>query len=248
MTWWGVGIGAASLLVTSVGTGLSYFGQQQQASNAEAIANYNAQIAAQNNQINQIIAKQQADYQRRYAEIQATAQRQNADVLNAQGRAAEAAGREEARRQRERNEKAQAMQRARYAKAGVTTEGSPLAVMSESAALLELQAQDIHHKSELEGRAFDEQAKAARYQAQMSDFDASVARYQMAAADAGFTIGSNQANANYLAGMSAASGYQTASYGTLISGAGSAMSIGADSYDRIQTNQLYKTSKTPKVR
>lgn len=233
MAWWNVGIGMASIAISAVGTGLSYFSQQQQANNAQATANYNAQIAAQNNKINLAMARQQADWNARYAEAQAQAQQNNATALEQQGRAAEAQGREQERRAREENEKQLAMQRARYAKAGVTSEGSPLQVMVESAALLELGVQDLHYQSNLEGMAYDRKAALERFQAGGSLFDAGIARYEGAAAEAGFQIQSNKAKADYLSGMSTADGYRAASYGTLVSGAGQAFQLAGNQYSRL---------------
>jgi hypothetical protein len=222
----------ASLAASAVGTGMAYYGQQQQASNARRVAEYNAQIAAQNNRVNLALAQQQSAWQAQNATIRAQAQENNARALNDQARAAEAQGREEARRMRERNDKQLAMQRARYAKSGVTSEGSPLAIMAESAALLELGVQDVHYKSDLEARAYDRKAELERFEAGFSLFDAGVAQYESAAAETGFRLQRNKDKADYMAGMSQAQGYQNAAIGTLVSGAGDAIAIGTNYYRR----------------
>lgn len=257
-------IAVAGLVASAVGTGISYYGQQQQAQNAQSVANYNAQIAAQNSAVNRqiaaqqaVLAQQQIARNQQLTQAQADAQRRNATVLqnNAtaleqQGRAAEAQGREQARRMREDNIKKLATQRARYAKSGVTSEGSPLAVMAESAGLLELGVQDLHFQSDLEGRAYDTRAAGERYQADnerfgadftlaadTSAFDASVARYEAAATEAGLRIQSQRDKFDYMAGSATAAGYKAASFGTLVSGAGSALDIGANAYGK--TRKLY---------
>jgi len=219
-------IAAASIAATAVGTGISYYSQQQQASNASAIANYNAQIAAQNNRVNLAVAQQQAQWQQQSALAQAQAKQNNAVALEQQGRLAEAQAREEGRRMREENERKMATQRARFAKSGVTSEGSPLAIMSESAALLELGVQDLNYKGELEGRSWDRKAELERFDAGFALFDAGIAEYESAAARTGFQIRQRQSAVDRMSGMATAQGYRNAAIGTLVSGAGSALNIG----------------------
>lgn len=220
----------ASLAVTAVGAGLSYYSQQQQASNAESTANYNRQVADQNNRINLELAQRQSSWQAQNAEARAKAGQNNATALQQQGRAAEAQAREEGRRLREQNERQLSMQRARYGKAGVTSEGSPLAVMAETASLLELGVQDVNYRGDMEGRAYDRRAELERFESGFSLFDAGIARYEGAAAEAGFSINQNKAKADYLSGMNQAQGYRNAATSTLISGAGQAINIGANYY------------------
>lgn len=223
-------VAIAGLVLSAVGTGVSVYSQQQQAQSAQAIANYNAQIAEQNNKVNLAIAKQQASWQEQQALAQADARTKNAAAMQDQARLAESQAREEARRMREENDRKLAIQRARYGKAGVTSEGSPLAIMSESAALLELGVQDVGYKANLDGMAWDRKAALKKIDAGSSLFDAGIARYQSAAADAGFSIAQNKAKVDRMAGSAAASAYKTAAFGTLIGGASDALSIGSRSY------------------
>lgn len=209
-----------SLATTAVGTGLSYYAQQQQAQNAERMAQYNYEIQRQNAEINAKMAAYQADVNTKVAMSQYQAGQNNAAALEGQATAAEAQGRERARRMREENQRMLALQRSRYGKAGVTSEGTPLAVMAETAGNLELGVQDAAFETELESRTFRRRADMERYQSGFSLLDAGVQQYQAAASQAGRKIALRQAEINRIAGRSEASGIRTASYGTLIAGAG----------------------------
>jgi hypothetical protein len=137
--------------------------QQQQAQQAQAIANYNAETQRQNNEvayqmalyqsqanqqmsaINQAMAMQNAAF----AEVQAYGARQqyeqglaNAEQERIQAEAARAQGREAVNRERQDNDKRLALIRGKYGASGVTPEGSPLEVLGDAAKLGELAVQD----------------------------------------------------------------------------------------------------------
>lgn len=230
----------ASAAATAAGTGISYYGQQQQAKNAEALANYNYVIQQQNASINAKIAAQQSQWQQQALANNAVTANNNATALEQQGRAAEAQARAEADRKRVESEKLLATQRSRYARGGVVNEGTPLAVMSETAGLLELGIQDAHYEADMTGRAYDRKAALSRLEAQNINFDEGVAKYEGAAQQAGIQIDLSKSAVDRVAGLDTAQGYRTQSYSTLISGTGSAIGNLADSYDRQQTNKLYK--------
>lgn len=230
-----------SAATAAAGTGLEMYSQQQQADNATAMANYNYQLQQRNAEISSKIAAQQSQWQQQALANNAITQQNNATALEQQGRAAEAQARAEADRKRMENERLLASQRARYGKAGVVNEGTPLAVMAETAGLLELGVQDAHYQADMTGRAYDRQAELARLDAKNSLFDEGVAKYQGAAQQAGIAIDLSKAEVDRVAGLNTAQGYRTASYGTLISGAGNTVSGLSDNYDRMQRNQYYKT-------
>jgi hypothetical protein len=261
-------IGGTSAVLSLIGTGISYYGQQEQAKSADSIANYNYEIQRRNAEQNkQIAAQQQVWQQQAFANNQATTARnasqasavaqananaanQNAAILENQGRAAESLAREQARRKRDENAKVLAMQRGRYAKSGVVNEGSPLSIMAETAGLLELGIQDAAYEADMTGRAFDRRAELSRFEGRtslyegalagvdakqtinQSIFDAGVSKYEAAAKQAGFAIQLNQAGVDRMAGQSTAQGLRSASYGTLLSGAGSSLSTAASAYGR----------------
>jgi hypothetical protein len=102
--------------------------------------------------------------------------------------------RENVRRKRRENVRLQAVQRARYAKAGVVEEGTPLEVMAETAGLLELDALEMNRQA---------LGNAARLRAQ--------GKFAKAAGDAGAAAAAMQGNASLLSSVGSAAG-QTAQY------------------------------------
>ncbi len=219
-------IGAGiSVVATAIGTGISVYGQQQAVKSQEAVANYNYAIEKQNAEINAKSAKIQAQWRSQTAVAERQNQLNNAAALEAQARAVEVQGREAINRQRDDNELRMARMRSGYAKSGVTTEGSPLATMSESSALLELSVQDSAFQTEMEARAYDRKAAGERYQAGYSLFDQQVADYEAAAASAGRQIDLDTAKGNLASARTNAQAANISSYGTLLSGVGSSVGI-----------------------
>lgn len=226
-----------SLITTAVSTGVSVYGQAQQAESAQAMANYNAQIEQNNAALQAQIAQRNAAYQAQGAEYSAQAAMaqyqaglNNAAILAQQARATEAAGREEARRLREKNEAFLSRQRARYAAAGVVgTEGTPLAVLAETAGKLELESQDAIYQSSLKAREYDWQSQIERYNAGFSLLDATMDRHQGDIAlwrgeVAQGQLGLADDQADYLrwSGATEAAGYRLGATGSLLAGIGTA--------------------------
>lgn len=235
-------LSATAIAVSLASTGITMYSQQQQASNAERIASYNAAIERQNAEINARVAIQQSQWQQQSAHAQYQAQQNNAIELDNRARAVEAQGREQARRTREENERALARQRGQFAKSGVVNEGTPLAVMAESAGHLELAVQDSAYQTDMESRAIGRKAELERYQSGFSLFDESVAKYQEAATRGGHTIAYNQAALNKSSAYSQAQGIRMQSYGTLLSGISSVAQQGASAWSKIPQSPTTYTS------
>jgi hypothetical protein len=124
-------------------------------------------------------------------------------------------------------------QRARYAKSGVTSSGSPLAVMAETAGLLELGVADELYKADLERGAFFRKGEAERFQAGFSLLDKASAEYEMAAAafqgkaaEQGYALAMNNARGERAASYNQASALRISSYGSLLEGAGNTANMG----------------------
>lgn len=211
----------ASVVTTAVSTGISMYGQQQQATQAQRIASYNAKIQQQNADIQAKLATYQAQQNRQLALAQYQQGQNNAKTLENQAAAEEAQGREKARRMREQQDKLLATQRARYAASGVTNEGSPLAVLADTARLTELNIQDTAHEAELNRQQDLHKADLERFQSGFSLIDASLQQYQGAASEAGRRIAYRQADLTRLAGDAQAQAYRIESASTLVSGIGS---------------------------
>ena len=134
-----------TLGMTAIGgaTLLSAFGQYQAGEAYEAAGDYNARIL---------------DYNARVLEGHAEAARQSAAFE-------EVKQRREARRLK-------AAQRARYAKGGVVmTEGTPLRVLTETAAEAELDALAIRYAGEVKAKGYEAQAHISEMEADVSRWE-----------------------------------------------------------------------------
>lgn len=231
---WTIGLGVAALLVSAAGAGLSYYGQQQQAQNASAVANYNAKIQQQNADMQTRMAAKQYEYnalQRNTDQQFAQAKYQqginNSISLKNQATAQEAQGREQARRMRENQERMLGLQRAKFAKSGVVNEGSPLAVLADTARLTELNIQDTAHQSELERQQSLARSDVEKFQAGFSLLNNDGPDYTMAVADSKRRIAYREADLTRMAGESNAQGYRIGATSSLISGAGQMINQGS---------------------
>ena len=203
------GIAIAASLASA---GMAYYGQQQQAQAADRMAQYNYAVQKQQMEM-------QARMQSIAADQQYQAGMQNAQIAQNDATRVEQEARERAKRMRAENERLLGEQRARFGKAGVTSEGTPLAVMAESAGLMEMAVSDELYKADMERTAFYRKADVEKWQAGYSMIDKAAADY-------------NQASARYRAtpilmeGQNTATALRTNSYGSLISGVSDAARIG----------------------
>lgn len=181
-----------AMAMSAVGTGVAVYGQRQQAKTAKAAGEYNARV----DEANAVATAQTADYNAKLAENEA---------LNA-----EMEGSENIRRKRLENARYSATQRARFAKAGVTDEGSPLLVMAETNKLLEMDAQEINREAQIRAKQLRAQAKETR---RTGDWQSTMYKSQ-----AGFSRAYGAASAR-AANIGAAA--------TLIQGAGNTMGMAA---------------------
>lgn len=225
---------AASLAATAVGTGISYYGQQQQAENAQAIANYNAAVQQQNAQIQARLAQQQATWQQQATMAQYQAQMNNAATLENQAQANEARGRVEADRKRQEADQVVARQKAILASSNVQIgTGTPLLTLVDTAKNLELGIQDVAYRTDLESRQLRQKAADERFQAGGSLMDASLQAYQASTIDISRQIAEHQATLTRLQGAASAEGYRTEAGATLLSGAAKITSTAFDDYYRL---------------
>lgn len=107
---------------------------------------------------------QQAKEQRRQAAITEKVAEYNAKVTENQAIQAEMEDREQSRRDRVMAHKILGESRAAIGASGVTTAGSPLEVLGETAGMLELQAQDASRASEAALRRGKAAATMTRYE------------------------------------------------------------------------------------
>lgn len=175
------GLAVASLGTALAGTGIAVYGMLQQGQAQQAAADWNA--AQMRNQA--IAAQYQYAQQAQEARIAAQMAEAQAGLLNAQqkqlkfqGEAIRDSASENIRRRRTEGQAFIAQQRAAYAAAGVTSAGTPLAVLSDSAGRLELDLLDIGYQAENQARDLNFQAAGLGVDIATSRFNAKSARQQ----------------------------------------------------------------------
>lgn len=251
-------VAIANLIVSAVSTGVGVYGQMQQAESAQNIADYNAQVQQNNAQLqaqiamrNAQIQAQGAQYSAQAAQAQYEAGMNNATVLAQQARSVEEASRIQAEQQREENQRLLARQRARYAAAGVvSSEGSPLAVLAETAGRLELGVQNQMHEANLQARELDWRSKIERYNAGFSLLDAAmdsyggdVALWRGELAQLGASVAEDEAELTRWSGVTEAQGYRLGALGSLLGGVGG---MAGDAYRYYDMGAFGTPKKTEK--
>lgn len=228
----GAEIAAIAIIGSLASAGISYYGQQQQAASAQRMAQYNYSIQRQQMEM-------QARMQSIAADQQYQAGMQNAKTMENEGLRVEQEARERARRMRTENERMAGAQRARFGKAGVVMEGTPLAVMAESAGLMELAVSDELYKANNERSAFYRKAEVEKWQAGYSLID-------QAAADYNAATSTFRAQPILMEGQNTATALRVNSYGSLISGVSDAASMGRSYYGggSIDASTLARALKT----
>lgn len=244
MSWITTGATAASLIATGVGTGMSYMAQQDEAANQKALADMNYGIQARNAKINATIAKRQANLKKTYSKAAIAAKEVNAKNYEAQADSVEAQGREQARRMREQGASVMAALRSGYAASGVTSEGTPIIAMADTAGKLELAVQDAKWQSDVEANKYRDAAAMERYNQNFDRADILVADYEAQLAKMGQQLNMDEAYFNRASGYAQSSATKTAAYGTLISGVSSMASTVA-SYAGSSAGQQLFAKKTP---
>jgi hypothetical protein len=134
------------------------------------LAMYNAQAQAQQGEFNSSAARYQNEQMRQqsqFSDMQAQLQRNTADQMRQQADGQDRQAREQADRIRAEKARILGLQRSQYAKGGVTTEGSPLAVLADTANLYEMQVADTRLLANLE-------SNKKRYEADVTDFNAGI--------------------------------------------------------------------------
>jgi len=187
-------LAVASLATAAVGTGLTSYNQKQQAKTAQAVGNYNANLADQTSEFNARNIEEQTAYNSKQAEetaeYNARRAEQTADynaqasmaaadynflLAENQAQLADMTGRANINRMRLVGRKTLSTQQARYAKAGVVGEtGTPLEVMAETAGLIELGVLDEKRKADAEAQTYRTQGAMQRF---LTYKDAEATRY-----------------------------------------------------------------------
>ena len=186
-----------------------------------------------------------AQAQGQQAEMTNTLIQQQSQQLRAQADATDSQAREQADRIRAEKARILGLQRSQYAAGGVTPQGSPLAVLADTANLYEMQVADTKLLANLE-------SNKKRYEADMNslvgDFNTSQelfssamnqksaalafsdAQFAEKAAGAGYRINMRQAAIEQMSGMATSRATAMGGYAALASGIGSAANTGMTYY------------------
>jgi hypothetical protein len=138
---------------------------------------YNSQLAIFNAQSQQSQAafqsqistyqNEQLRQQSQFSDMQAQMQRNAADQMRQQADGQDRQAKDQADRIRAEKNRILGLQRSQFAKGGVTTEGSPLAVLADTANLYEMQVADTRLLANLE-------SNKKSYEADVTDFNAGI--------------------------------------------------------------------------
>ena len=235
---------AAIAAVTSAG--VSVYSSNEQSQAQAAMAEYNRMAAEQNaswqrlageraaqaEQFNAQIQGFNADAQAQQAQMNRQMLGQQSDQLRAQATAQDAQARDQAGRIRAEKDRILGLQRSQFAAGGVTPEGSPLAVLADTANLYEMQVNDTKLLANLETNKKRREAglndiigdfnfNADTFASVMSSKAAKLslddAKFAEEAAGAGYRINLRQADIEQRAGMSQSRGTLMAGYGSALS-------------------------------
>ena len=250
-----IALTTASVLATAASTGIAMYSANEQSKSQAAIAEYNrmaseqnaawqrmaAERAAQADQFNAQMAMFNAQAQADQANMNNILIQQQSQQLRTQADAEDRQAREQADRIRKEKDRILGLQRSQYAKAGVTTEGSPLAVLADTASLYEMQVADTRLLANLS-------SEKKRYEAGMNElvggfnlnqglFESAMnmkaaelsfsdAKFAEQAAGAGYRINMRQAAIEQMAGNATARATALGGYTALASGVGSMANTG----------------------
>jgi len=237
---------AVAAIAAVASAGVSIYSANEQSKSQAAIAEYNrmaneqnaawqrmaGERAAQAEQFNSQIAMFNAQSQSDQANMNNILVQQQSAQLRSQADAEDRQAREQADRIRQEKDRILGLQRSQYAKAGVTYEGSPLAVLADTANLYEMQVADtkllanlssdkkryeVEMNSLIGGFNLNADLFAASQAQKAAQLSFADAQFSEKAAGAGYRINMRQAAIEQMAGNSQ-------SRGTLYSGYGSALS------------------------
>jgi len=237
---------AIAAVAAVASAGVSIYSANEQSQAQAAMAEYNRMAAEQNaswqrlageraaqaEQFNAQIAGFNADAQAQQAQMNRQMLGQQSDQLRAQATAQDAQARDQAGRIRAEKDRILGLQRSQFAAGGVTPEGSPLAVLADTANLYEMQVNDTKLLANLETNKKRREAglndiigdfnfNADTFASVMSSKAAKLslddAKFAEEAAGAGYRINLRQADIEQRAGMSQSRGTLMAGYGSALS-------------------------------
>ena len=254
-----IALTTASVLATAALTGIAMYSADQQSKSQAAIADYNRQIneqnaswqrmaaerAAQAEQFNSQLAMFNAQSQADQANMNNILVQQQAQQLRAQADGVDSQARQQADRIRAEKARILGLQRSQFAKGGVTPEGSPLAVLADTANLYEMQVADTkllanlesnkkRYEADMNSLVGDFNTNADLFSSAMAKKSAQIsfndAQFAEKAAGAGYRIAMRQAAIEQQAGMATSRATQLGGYAAGASGLAQMGQIGMSAY------------------
>ena len=254
-----IALTTASVLATAASTGIAMYSADQQAKSQAAIADYNRQIneqnaswqrmaaerAAQAEQFNSQLAMFNAQSAGDQANMNNILVQQQAQQLRAQADGVDSQARQQADRIRAEKARILGLQRSQFAKGGVTPEGSPLAVLADTANLYEMQVADTkllanlesnkkRYEADMNSLVGDFNTNADLFSSAMAKKSAQIsfndAQFAEKAAGAGYRIAMRQAAIEQQAGMATSRATQLGGYAAGASGVAQMGNIGMSAY------------------
>lgn len=224
----------AAIILSAVGTGVSFIGGLQQASATKAIAAQNAIIQQQNARQEAAALTAQAEITRLQTNqnfqnelLETTQASRNADALHDRARVQEAIDAANLRRVREEGERLQAGQRAKFAAANIVdSTGSPLSILAETAGLIQKDLNERTYHNNLQAAGLYTEAATERLGGSLAlagatiDKNAGLASAGLhdASATATLLTGNRKAEITRLSGRAEATGLRYGALGNLLSG------------------------------
>ena len=237
---------AVSAAAAVASAGVSIYSANEQSQAQAAMAEYNRMAAEQNaswqrlageraaqaDQFNAQIQGFNADAQAQQAQMNRQMLGQQSDQLRAQAAAQDAQARDQAGRIRAEKDRILGLQRSQFAAGGVTPEGSPLAVLADTANMYDMQVNDTKLLANLETNKkrreaglndiigdfnFNQDTFASMMNSKAAKLSLDDAKFAEEAAGAGYRINLRQAAIEERAGMSQSRGTMYAGYGSALS-------------------------------
>lgn len=226
-------------IISLVGAGVSAYGQYQSGKTQNAIAQYNAQQQTNNARLQMQAMQAQARIQNaqaaanlRLRTAEANARFQNAKAKEQQALSQDAVNRVNLEKKRDDYARMQGQQRAAIAASGVVeSEGSPVDLIAETAAKIQLDLHEQHAANENNRRTLFAEASMERLGGKLAlagatlDYNSAVAEagLRSAAAQATYLSGTREAEITRLTGGAAARAGSYQAGATLLSGANTAL-------------------------
>ena len=227
----GTVLGIASLVSGLVGTGVAYYGAQQSAKSQDAIAAANAAFTTQQARQNGELARMEAAMNQQLSQIDANAQRRNAEAMRQQAESGSQVANENIRRTRKEFDQLLSAQRASLAASGVIdTTGSPLKLLMQTAEDEQATAEQMRYEDEMARRQLFTEADMTERGAGVTELQGAQYRFRGEQAAAGFRNQATQAKLDQFSANASSRSMRTSATGNLLAGVSSAASSAYTGY------------------